>query len=130
MMLPNTFEEQNKAPEPAAVERETSDVSPPSLKDKIAPPSLKGEDKGDIQLCIVKKGMCQKHGVEARKKVITSKKWGEKKHGYGWIYSRKVEYSCRMENLVPVDYEISNDVVLRNSDLSNKPEVVGTKPGD
>ena len=74
--------------------------------------------------------MCQKHGVEARKKVITSKKWGEKKHGYGWIYSRKVEYSCRMENLVPVDHEISNDVVLINFDLSNKPEVVGTKPGD
>ena len=79
---------------------------------------------------IVKKGRCQKHNLEARKKVITSKKWGKKKEGFGWIYKRSTEYTCRMENLAPEVHEISDDVVLINSDSHHKPEVVGIQPGD
>ena len=89
----------------------------PSLAEEITPPSLKGEDKGDIQLSVVKKGRCQKHGIEARKNVITSKKLGNRKNGYEWSYSRKLRYSCRMENYAPLDHRISK---------YNKPEVEGT----
>ena len=73
----------------------------------------------------MKKGRCQKHDLEVRKKVITTKKWGKKKDGFGWLYRRSVEYTCRMENLPPEVHEISDDVVLKNSDSHHMAEVVG-----
>ena len=41
--------------------------------------------------CVIYKGRCRKHEVEAKKTVNRSKKWGKVKDGWGWVYSCKVE---------------------------------------
>ena len=51
----------------------------------IHPPSIE---------CQIKRGKCLNHKIEARKVITTSKRWGKMKKGYGWIYSRRVTYSC------------------------------------
>ena len=33
--------------------------------------------------------------------VTKTKKWGKLKHGFGWIYSSKVKYSCTVESENP-----------------------------
>ena len=46
--------------------------------------------------CVIYKGRCRKHEVEAKKTVNRSKKWGKVKDGWG--YSCKVIWTCRMQN--------------------------------
>ena len=64
--------------------------------------------------CQIRRGSCQKHQLKARKTVIKSRKWGKKKDGFGWIYTSKVSYMCRLETQ---GREVSqNSTLAENSD--------------
>ena len=129
-LLPPLLKEQNIAPKPATLDEQHSNREIEKDVRKLTPSVTRNANVEKASSCEVKKGRCKKHNLEARKKVITSKKWGKKKEGFGWIYRRSTEYTCRMENLAPEVHEISDDVVLKNSDSHHKPEVVGIQPGD
>ena len=61
----------------------------------------------DIGRCQIKKGRCLTHNIEAKKNTIKSKKWGKTKNGFGWIYSNKVEWLCRLRIRERTDQDIS-----------------------
>ena len=62
---------------------------------------------GGTELCEFKKGICTLHNIKGKKIVTSSKKWTQKKDGYGWVTSRKVTYSCgyrtKARIVTPVD---------------------------
>ena len=61
----------------------------------------------DTERCQIKKGRCLFHNIEARKNTTKSKKWGKTKNGFGWIYSYKVEWLCRLRSKDSTDQDIS-----------------------
>ena len=48
--------------------------------------------------CMFKRGVCQAHKIKGNKSVHKTKKWGQVKSGYGWIYSQTVRYTCPMDS--------------------------------
>ena len=51
-----------------------------------------------------KKGVCQVHQIMGVKTVISAKKWGKKKDGLlGWIYQKKVRWTCKWEKVTAPD---------------------------
>ena len=72
--------------------------------------------------CVIRRGKCTVHKVPARKTTQTSKKWGKKSTGYGWIYSRKVIYICRFETKVLGSPKISTEGCVIN--ISDEPALV------
>ena len=48
--------------------------------------------------CVFKRGVCQVHKIKGKKSVHKTKKWGQVKSGYGWIYSQTVRYTCPMDS--------------------------------
>ena len=48
--------------------------------------------------CMFKRGVCQVHKIKGKKSVHKTKKWGQVKNGYGWIYSQTVRYTCPMDS--------------------------------
>ena len=37
------------------------------------------------------------------RRVISTKKWGNKKTGFGWIYGKKVVWVCKAKRMGPAD---------------------------
>ena len=65
----------------------------------LAPSMSSGEmfEKADIfekantqNECTIARGRCTTHNILARKIVTSTKKWGKKKDGFGWIYRKSV----------------------------------------
>ena len=77
--------------------------------------------------CVIRRGKCTVHNVPARKTEQTSKKWGKKSTGYGWIYSRKVKYICGLETKVLESPKISTEGSMIN--ISDEPALVGADLG-
>ena len=50
--------------------------------------------------------------------VKKTKKWGKKKDSFGWIYSSKVEYHCRLEMTENITPEISSFEMNFDTDTS------------
>ena len=69
------------------------------------------KDEKDIEApeCKFRRGKCITHDIKGEKKTISIKKWGKVKTGYGWIYSKKVTWLCRMRKLEPAEPEISTN---------------------
>ena len=57
--------------------------------------------------CNIRRGKCLTHNIKGEKKNTSTTKWGKVKTGYGWIYSKKVTWLCRMRSLEPVEPEIT-----------------------
>ena len=51
----------------------------------------------DLEDCVISKGRCKKHEIEAKKNVGRLKKCGKVRDGWGWVHSCKVEWTCRMQ---------------------------------
>ena len=115
-------------PKEAVEKEEIEEMASTELKRRIPPPEDQGVGKVDQTVtpsvsstdekaqCIVRKGRCQTHGVEARKVVRKTKKWGKKKDGFGWNYSSKVEYKCMMEKIGTLEPDISTTDLSINVD--------------
>ena len=101
---------QDQSPEkPKTLEREqhqpgapTSEFHGPSSPEKMLVERMQPESSESLD-CIIKRGRCQNHNIEARKIVTKSRKWGKVKTGYGWIYSKHVRYSCRQQIIARID---------------------------
>ena len=76
--------------------------------------------------CVIYKGRCRRHEVEAKKTVNRSKKWGKVKDGWGWVYSCKVEWTCRMKNFGHVAPNFASPVADRDNSVKSNP---GSKRG-
>ena len=48
--------------------------------------------------CKIKRGNCLTHNIPAEKRTTSTKRWGKQKHGFGWIYGKKVTWICRMKS--------------------------------
>ena len=48
--------------------------------------------------CMFKRGVCQVHKIKGKKSVHKTKKWGQVRSGYGWIYSQTVRYTCPVDS--------------------------------
>ena len=48
--------------------------------------------------CVFKRVVCQVHKIKGKKSVHKTKKWGQIKSGYGWIYSQAVRYTCPIDS--------------------------------
>ena len=115
-------------PKEAVEKEEIEEMASTELERRIPPPEDQGVGKVDQTVtpsvssteekaqCIVRKGRCQTHGVEARKVVRKTKKWGKKKDGFGWNYSSKVEYKCMMEKIGTLEPDISTTDLRINVD--------------
>ena len=66
--------------------------------------NAKGATKTEITddntdgVCVYKRGYCTYHKSKGIRMVTKTKKWGKLKTGFGWIYSSKVSYSCRVKS--------------------------------
>ena len=77
--------------------------------------------------------MCLSRNIEASKNTIKSKKWGKTKNGFGWIYSCKVEWLCRLRNGENTDQDISTSekadpdrsANLNKGDNINNTQIIG-----
>ena len=61
-------------------------------------PVCKNDDNLKTSGCTHKRGICMKHKIKGNKMTQKHKRWGKVKHGYGWIYTQTVSYSCPMDN--------------------------------
>ena len=48
--------------------------------------------------CSFMRGISNIHNVRGNKGSISHKRWGKVKNGFGWIYSKKIGYSCPMDS--------------------------------
>ena len=60
--------------------------------------------------------------ILARKTVTSTKKWGKKKDGFGWLYRTSVNYKCMMQTEARVVKEIYTGDV---DQISDRPAIVG-----
>ena len=67
----------------------------------------KGEDSNK---CVFKRGVCTKHKLKGKKITNNSKRWGQKKEGYGWIYSKTVKYICPHDKCLSGQTKLDTDV--------------------
>ena len=44
--------------------------------------------------CLFKRGICTQHKIKGKKTIVSSKKWTKKKFGFGWVTSKKTEFTC------------------------------------
>ena len=60
-------------------------------------------EKDELQEVVVecryrRRGFCLIHNTKGDKMEVRTKRWGKVKHGFGWIHSKKVRYSCKTES--------------------------------
>ena len=75
-------------------------------------PSVKGKPRITVEEssmgeaapeCKFRRGKCINHDIMGERRVISTKKWGHKKTGFGWIYGKKVVWVCKARNMGPAD---------------------------
>ena len=68
--------------------------------------SMDGGEDGmmmvETKKCEFKRGVCTEHKVKGNKMVNSTKKWQEKKSGYGWVTIRRVTYTCSYRQNIPL----------------------------
>ena len=66
--------------------------------------------------CVFKRGKCSTHNLKGIKNVISTKKWMKKKFGFGWVTSKRTEYTCPGGDSLPEQPKTDpTDVVLSKS---------------
>ena len=112
--LQNSTEKGNK-------DQKCNEHTAPSSVRKLELEEKESPSADTVPICTFKKGLCLEHKIMGEKRVTTSKKWGNTKKGYGWIYSRKVTWVCRARNLGPADSD--NSTLESIISLERKPAI-------
>ena len=48
--------------------------------------------------CKYRRGFCLIHNTKGESMEMSTKRWGKVKHGFEWIHSKKVRYSCKTKS--------------------------------
>ena len=84
---PGSLGELEGLSKPSSTIQEGEDKPSTHLEENLKPDTKERTSDGGIQPesldCIIRRGRCQNHNIEARKIVTKSKKWGKVKTGYG-----------------------------------------------
>ena len=98
----NDDEEDTPAPPSEGIDIVTStDVCVVKDDELVTMPSSGGEENDEV--CIFKRGTCQKHGIKGEKYVQTTRNWRDRGggRGYAFVTSKRVKYRCRMMSGIP-----------------------------
>ena len=96
--------ESHYGPKDTTMCEDTVTPSVVSKPDTMGNMNFKGATKTEItddnadEVCVYKRGYCTYHKSKGVRMVTKTKKWGKMKTGFGWIYSSKVSYSCRVKS--------------------------------
>ena len=85
----------------------------------VTMPSSGGEENDEV--CIFKRGTCQKHGIKGEKYVQTTRNWRDRGggRGYAFVTSKRVKYRCRMMSGIPRSSSLLSEVGVAETNGDN-----------
>ena len=116
----NDDEEDSPAPPSEGIDIITStDVCVVKDDELVTMPSSGGEENDEV--CIFKRGTCQKHGIKGEKYVQTTRNWRDRGggRGYAFVTSKRVKYRCRVMSGIPRSSSLLSEVGVAETNGDN-----------
>ena len=99
----NTGSNDDSSQEPPSKENKDQGNTAPSMKGKPRKTEEESSMGEAAPECKFRRGKCIEHDIMGERRVISTKKWGNKKTGFGWIYGKKVVWVCKAKRMGPAD---------------------------